>query len=163
VQPKPRSLLLVALLAMPFCSTAYAEWLPAIESTISGKSYSLNPTSLKITVDNRFQIGLKIINRQRGGEFSDLQVTGCDKGTGFYKTTFEGDMWRKPRRWDRKGTQDFDKISSTMCEMIRECTGSYQSAIAQIKAGQKVDYVTQGKYFKDESVAFLAMVCEDGK
>lgn len=156
--------LFLLCLFVPLLAEAFGdEWIIVSKSQSGNKSYYLNPQSLKPDFEDHFQIGLIILDRQTGVEFSDLQVTGCGKGRGTYKITYEGDRWRKPRQWDRNGPQDFDKISSVMCEMIRECKSSYQSAIAKRKAGQKIDYPEPGKYFKDMSVSYLEMSCKDGK
>ncbi|MBC7489238.1 MAG: hypothetical protein H7240_03880 [Glaciimonas sp.] len=151
-------------LFLPLLAQAFGdEWIIVFKQQSENKSYYLNPQSLKTDINDKFQIGLIILDGQTGVELSDLQVTGCGKGRGTYKITYAGDLWRKPRQWDRNGTQDFDKISSVMCEVIRECKSSYQSAIAKRKAGQKVEYIEQGKYFKEVSVSSIEMQCKDGK
>jgi hypothetical protein len=151
-------------LFLPLLAKAFGdEWIIVSKPQSGNKSYYLNPQSLTTDINDRFQIGLIILDSQTGVEISDMQVTGCDKGRGTYKVTYGGDVWRKPRQWNQNGSQEFDKISAVMCEMIRECKSSYQSAINKRKAGQKINYIEQGRYFKNKSFSSLEMQCKDGK
>lgn len=158
---KQQSGLLLAFLALAFSANAFSdEWITTSKLTGNGKTYYLSPGSLHVDdQDGQLQMGLKIIDIHTGLEFSDLKVTGCKKGTGLYKYTYAGDRWKSPKKWNRNGTQDFDKVSSMMCEIVADCKSAYASLLAKRKKGQDIESI-EDKYFEHFHMSFAEEPCK---
>jgi len=153
--------LLLALLALAFSANAFSdEWITTSKLIGSGKTYYLNPGTLHIDdQDGQLQMGLKTIDIHTGLDFADLKVTGCKKGFGLYRYNYAGDRWRSPKKWNRNGTQDFDKISSMMCEIVADCKSAYASILEKRKKGQDIQNI-EGKYFKHFHMSFAEGPCK---